>query len=286
MKKKFQNPVFLTKFLVQNKNFRFKLDKIMSVTNAEQWAISLESWAIPEAIISQATESPWIHPPALFLITDAIAETVSHQIAREALPEGGSVLDIGCGGGVAAFALSDKAKHVIGVDHQTEMLKMFSENALKRNLTFEVFEGFWPALEKVVPIADVTTCYNVVYNVQQIVPFLEALDAHTKKRVVIEMPIQHPLANMDKAWQHFWNLARPKGPTPNDLIAVLVEIGITAKVKYWAGEVRQESDLNQAAEFMRIRLCLPKERFSDVKDFFASLPIQNKRDLATIWWDK
>jgi SAM-dependent methyltransferase len=202
------------------------------------------------------------------------------------LPEQGSVLDIGCGGGIAAFALSDKAKHVIGVDHQAEMLTMFSENAIKRGLTSEVYEGFWPAVADKVEVADVVTCHNVVYNVQEIVPFLKALDEHARKRVVIEMPIHHPLANMDKLWKHFWNIDRPKDPSPADLIEVLKEIGVNAQVQYWPGTVRQESNIDQAAEFMRIRLCLPKAREIEVKGFLINQPRTDERDLATIWWDK
>jgi len=187
---------------------------------------------------------------------------------------------------MAAFALSDKAKHVIGVDHQQEMLTMFSENAANRSLTSEVYEGFWPAVSANVPIADVVTCHNVVYNVQEIVPFLKALDEHAKKRVVIEMPVHHPLANMDKLWKHFWKIDRPKDPTPADLIEVLKEIGINAQVQYWPGTVRQESNIDQAAEFMRIRLCLPKSREVEVKEFLTNQPRTGERDLATIWWDK
>ena len=187
---------------------------------------------------------------------------------------------------MAAFALADKAKHVIGVDHQAEMLTMFSENAAKHGLTSEVYEGFWPAVSTNVPIADVVTCHNVVYNVQDVVPFLKALDEHARKRVVIEMPIHHPLANMDQLWKHFWDLERPKGPTPVDLIEVLKENYIEAQVQYWSGTIREESNIDQAAEFMRIRLCLPKTRNTEVKEFLVSHPRSQERELATIWWDK
>ena len=258
----------------------------MNESKATQWKKALEAWAIPQEILDQAEESPWIHPPVLFQLPEKIIDTISHQKAKEVLPEKGSVLDIGCGGGIAAFALADKAKHVIGVDHQVEMLEMFQENATKRGLTSEVYEGFWPEIETKVPIADVVTCHHVVYNVQEIVPFLKALNDHARRRVVIEMPILHPLANMDQLWKHFWNLERPKGPTPADLIEVLKENDIQAQVQYWSGTIREESNIDQAAEFMRIRLCLPKSRKIEVKEFLDSHPRSQERELATIWWDK
>ena len=94
---------------------------------SQKWKSDLEDWAIPQEIIDQATESPWIHPPVLFQIPKLIDLTPSHQKAFEALPENGSILDIGCGGGIAAFAMGRKAGQVIGVDHQSEMLDMFTE---------------------------------------------------------------------------------------------------------------------------------------------------------------
>jgi hypothetical protein len=50
--------------------------------------------------------------------------------------------------------------------------------------------------------------------------------------------------------------------------------------------MRQESNIEQAAEFMRIRLCLPKERLPEVKEFLQNQPQSSERELATIWWDK
>ena len=75
------------------------------MTAAEKWRADLASWAIPEEIRVQAPQDPWIHPVAQFIAPDVIPDSPAHQVARAALPEGGSVLDVGCGGGRAALAL-------------------------------------------------------------------------------------------------------------------------------------------------------------------------------------
>lgn len=257
----------------------------MDFSSQEEWARALAQWSIPQEILDRATTSPWIHPPVLFQVPDEINLTISHTRAFEALPVGGSVLDVGCGGGIAAFALVPPASHVIGVDHQPEMLEMFAENARKRGVTSEVFEGFWPEVALKVPTADVVVCHHVVYNVADIGAFLQALNSHARSRVVIEMPTRHPLSNMSGAWKHFWNLDRPTGPTSEDLVEVLKEIGIKPRVQYWSGPLRDRSDINQDAEFMRIRLCLPPERLSEVRDFMLANPLPKQREIATIWWD-
>ena len=253
--------------------------------SSQKWKSDLEAWSIPKEIIDKAPESPWIHPPSLFQIPKLIDLTPSHQKAFEALPADGSILDIGCGGGIAAFAMGKKAGLVIGVDHQVEMLEMFSENAKERHIDSKVYEGFWPEIESKVEVADVAVAHHVVYNVQDIVPFIKAMNSHARKRVVIEMPQHHPLSNLSEAWKFFWNLDRPVNPTPQDFVDVLSELGINAHVQLWDGQLRQERNMDDAVRFTRIRLCLPAFREAEVRQFLENHPASEIRSLATVWWD-
>ena len=253
--------------------------------SSEKWKSDLEAWSIPKEIIDKAPESPWIHPPSLFQIPKLIDLTPSHQKAFEALPADGSILDIGCGGGIAAFAMGKKAGLVIGVDHQIEMLEMFSENAKERHIDSKVYEGFWPEIESRVEVADVAVAHHVVYNVQDIVPFIKAMNSHARKRVVIEMPQHHPLSNLSEAWKFFWKLDRPVNPTPQDFVDVLSELGINAHLQLWDGQLRQERNMDEAVRFTRIRLCLPESREAEVRRFLENHPSSEIRPLATVWWD-
>ena len=254
-------------------------------SSVQHWRDALDAWAIPREIIDSAPQSPWIHPAVLFDVPDPIEDTPSHDRAREVLSEEATVLDVGCGGGIAAFALTPPASHVIGVDHQPEMLTMFRVNAGARMVSCETIEGFWPAVAPQTPEAGVVTAHHVVYNVGDIDPFLRALDDHARTRVVLEMPDRHPLVSMTEAWRHFWGLERPDGPTPVDLLAVLGDLGFDAKREQWRGAMRVEPDLDQAAHFMRIRLCLPESREGDVRRFLSGHEPPSTRALSTIWWD-
>ena len=79
-----------------------------------RWRDDLASWAIPDEILSQAPDTPWIHPVSMFTVDDEVADSPSHRAARAALPDQGSVLDVGCGGGRAAMALVPPASMVVG----------------------------------------------------------------------------------------------------------------------------------------------------------------------------
>ena len=123
-----------------------------------------------------------------------------------------SVLDVGCGGGRAAFGLTPPATSVVGVDHQQAMLDVFTAAAEERHVTSRTVLGDWPDVADEAPSCDVVVCHHVLYNVQRIAPFLQALDAHAHRRVVIEMPVRHPLSHMADLWKHFWDLDRPQRP--------------------------------------------------------------------------
>jgi SAM-dependent methyltransferase len=256
-----------------------------SMSAARKWNEALDAWAIPKSILDQAAESPWIHPPVLFDIPDIIESSPSHERAREALDGEASVLDVGCGGGIATYALVPWVRRAVGVDHQQEMLAMFAANGTRLGVEVETIEGYWPEVASQAPLCDVATAHHVVYNVGNIVPFLEAMNEHARNRVVLELPTQHPLANMSGAWRHFWQLERPSGPTPRDLLAVLEEMGVAANLEEWSGPTRTEQDRDQATHFMRIRLCLPPERETEVRDFLVNQATATERSLATVWWD-
>src|SRR3954453_12122198 len=111
------------------------------MTAADRWAEQLAAWAIPKQILDAAPESPWVFPTDLFKPPETAADTPSRERAREALPDGGSVLDVGCGGGAAAMALVPPASLVTGVDTGEHMLTVFSAAAGQREVAHREVHG-------------------------------------------------------------------------------------------------------------------------------------------------
>lgn len=256
-------------------------------TAAEKWRDDLASWAIPDEIRAQAPQDPWIHPVAQFLAPDGpIPDSPSHQAAREALPEGGSVLDVGCGGGRAALALVPPAALLIGVDHQQGMLDAFAEAAAKRGVASEVILGDWPDAADVTPMADVVVCHHVAYNVWELPAFVAALTAHARRRVVLECPVRHPLTWMNPLWKQFWDLDRPTSPTAADALQVIRDAGYDAQIVEY-DDVTQRIPLDPQAQAQSacIRLCLPVDRADEVAAAVQAADAGMPRRLAAIWWD-
>ncbi len=261
------------------------------MTAAARWAADLAAWRIPEEILARAPQSPWIHPVELFTVAEEVPDSPSHDLARQALRahEGStdaSVLDLGCGGGRASFALTDAVTEVIGVDHQQSMLDAYADAATRRGLRHTEILGDWPDVADRTPVADVVVVHHVVYNVADLAGFARAADAHARRRVVLELPTRHPLAHLAPSWKHFWDLDRPAGPTAADALEVLRQAGLPAQLTSWVDTGRRGADLPMAkrVEFQRIRLCLPPERDAEVAELMLQHD-QTTRELAAIWWD-
>lgn len=255
-------------------------------TAADKWRDDLASWAIPDEIRAQAPQDPWIHPVAQFIAPDVIPDSRAHQAAREALPEGGSVLDVGCGGGRAALALVPPAGLLIGVDHQQGMLDAFAEAADKRGVRHGEVLGDWPDVADMTPDADVVVCHHVAYNVWELPTFVTTLTAHARRRVVLELPVRHPLTWMNPLWKQFWDLDRPVSPTADDALTVIRDAGYDAHlVEFDDVTERIPLDPRAQAESACIRLCLPVSRADEVAAAVQAADAGMPRRLAAIWWD-
>lgn len=254
---------------------------------ARRWSDDLAAWGIPEEILAQAPASPWGHPVAHFTVEGEVPDSPSHRRAREVMPAGGTVLDVGCGGGRATRALIPPARRVIGVDQQPGMLEHFAAMADDAGVAHEEFAGPWPAIADEVPGADVVVCHHVAYNVGDLVPFLRELAAHARRRVVVEATTRHPLARISALWERFWGLRRPERPAASDIVEVAREIGLDASIEVWAEQrpTRPEPSFEEHVRLMTAHLCLPREREPEVAAALEELGPGSPRELATIWWD-
>ena len=215
--------------------------------------------------------------------------TISHERALEALAAGGEVLDVGAGRCAMSLPLRPLARRIIAVDSSPVMLEKSPADI--------TILGRWPDVASQAGQVTVVVCGHVLYNVPDLSPFIRALNAATRKRVVVEITRSHPRNRPleRELWRHFWNLERPAGPTWEDARAVITECGIEPSVELWESDERGGfAELDELAAFMRRTVCLDRSRQEEVRAIVLKHAVEHDgrwrmsaepRLLATLWWD-
>jgi len=249
----------------------------------------LEGWAIPDDLIGQAPESPYFFDPAVFIGAADVAisraeDTPSDRAAREALSEGGTVLDVGVGAGAASLRL--RPAHITGVDPSATLLEAFAARATALGIAHTEVVGTWPDAAAQVMAADVVVCHHVVYNVTNLASFLSALAAHAHRRVVVELTAMHPMSWLAPYWMALHRLTQPQTPTWEDAAAVVSALGFEVHQQRSRRDVQMigERGDEQEARIAR-RLCLGPERLPELRRLLAATPPPSTREIVTLWWD-
>ncbi|HEX5936846.1 MAG TPA: class I SAM-dependent methyltransferase [Actinomycetota bacterium] len=270
------------------------------MTAVDRWARALAAWAIPAGILAAAPESPYGFPAELFRTRGERVGpkevTPTTERALEALPEDGSVLDVGCGGGATSLPLAGRAGALIGVDAQEDMLEGFLANARAAGVRAQAVRGRWPDASTDVGPADVAVAGHVLYDVGDLEPFIHALAQRARRGVVLELTERHPLHWMNDLWLRFHDLARPEGPSADDAREVIAELGFRPALQRWtapsrAGGFDERAD---AVALLRRRLCLAPDRDDELEEALGARLQRREglwsagptdQPLVTIWFD-
>lgn len=266
----------------------------------EAWRAAMRDWALPEAILARAPESPWGFPVELFRSRMERAATgtltFSNRRARDALPPDGTVLDIGVGAGAASLPLHPRCSLIVGVNSSADSLAEFQRQAAHIGAPVRTMQGDWPALANRAPAVDVVVCNHVAYNVADLEPFVIAMTSHARRRVVMELTARHPTAWMADLWLRFHGLDRPLRPDANDAASLLRGLGLPVR-RHRGVEARAHGGFERredAVGWIRRRLCLDSSHDAEVaealgdrlryEDGFWSVS-GGDEPVVTLWWD-
>lgn len=140
-----------------------------------------------------------------------------------------TVLDVGAGAGRYAVPLAGLARMVTAVEPSPAMRRHLAARLDAAGLdNVAVVGATWPDAE--VAPADVTLCAHVVYGVREILPFLRALDQHTRRLCLIAIRVeQHP--GMIELARLTLDEERVRQPALIDLYNALAALDIAADVR-------------------------------------------------------
>ena len=264
---------------------------------ADRWAADLRSWAIPDELLAAVDESPYGWPQEFWKRRSELArvedEPVTTGIVRGLLGPEGVLADVGAGRGRASLPLAREGHRLVCVEKDPAMAAGLREDSA--GLEVEVVEESWPAASSQMSDVDVVMSAHVVYDVQDIGPFLLAMHRRARSGVVLEVTESHPWSSMAPYYRALHGLERPTGPTATDLTHVIREVlGVDSNIEWWErGGQLWFADWDEIEAFYGRRLVLPLHRRAELRPLLATHVEERAgrlyvggeaRRLATIWW--
>jgi len=184
---------------------------------------------------------------------------------------------------------------LVAVDADAPLLAELVRQAGPDAARVRTILGRWPDVAAAVPVADVAVCHHVLYNVPDLAPFIAALAAHARRRVVIEITAAHPIARLNPLWERFHGLRRPTQPTWSDAAAAIRALGHAVQVEQEQPPADPPGGTwDELVAMTTRRLCLVPERAPEVAaalEAQGALPADpatwtpQVRSVVTLWWD-
>jgi molybdenum cofactor cytidylyltransferase len=174
---------------------------------------------------------------------------------------GDTWLDIGAGAGRYALPLAGRVREVIAVDPSSSMLAALAEGKSAHGIAnVRTVEGRWPADAALRarlgpdPVADVALIAHVGYDIEAIVPFLEAMETAARRGCVAVLMDKAPASAAAAFWPPVHGETRVPLPALPQLTELLAARGRPPNVLRVTGERRRWADRDELLTFLRRQL--------------------------------
>jgi SAM-dependent methyltransferase len=140
-------------------------------------------------------------------------------------------LDLGAGGGRYAVPLSRRVAKVIAIEPSAGMRRVLAESIERSHIeNIEVYPERWPG-ESAAPVADAGMIVHVGYDIEAIGPFLDQLEAHSRRLCAAVLFEPAPISDFAPLWPAVHGEARVLLPALPELIRLLLARGALPEVR-------------------------------------------------------
>lgn len=183
---------------------------------------------------------------------------------RGLVEPGETWIDIGAGAGRYALPLALQGAKVTAVDPSPGMLAALEETAREHNVEGVTrIEGRWPMPNP--PQGDVSFIAHVGYDIEEIGPFLDAMEASASRLCVAELLSESPATAFARLWPGVHGVERDLLPALPEFLVLLLARGRVPSVWLSQRPAGTFPDADSVARFARHQLFIQEGSEKDRK---------------------
>ena len=174
-----------------------------------------------------------------------------------------TVVDIGAGGGRYALPLALVSREVVAIEPSAGMLRVLRESAAENGIgNVRVVDGRWPALADQTR-ADVALMSHIGYDIEDIGPFLDAMERAASRLCVAVLLAQPPPTEADRLWPAIHGVERAALPSLPEFLALLLARGRLFEVQLVDRSPQSYSEPQHALAWLRQQLWTAPDGLKD-----------------------
>ena len=232
----------------------------------EEWGRRVRANREQAERVREAPERPDFYAPvaASFKADPRRTDEEALNILRALVRPGERWLDIGAGGGRYTLPLALLAKEVIALDPSEGMLAVLREGMDEHAIeNVRVVESRWPAGEAVE--ADVCLISHIGYDIEEIGPFLDAMDAAASRLCVAVLLARAPAFVAEPFWPIVHGEERAPLPALREFLTLQMARGRLCEVRLSQRDAGWHWNDEAAVGFLRHQLFVEEGGPGDAK---------------------
>jgi SAM-dependent methyltransferase len=191
-------------------------------------------------------------------------------------------LDIGAGAGRYALPLAAHVAEVIAVEPSVSMRNALRTGKEEHGVdNLRIVAGAWPAALGALgtrPVADVALIAHVGYDIEEIGPFIDAMEQAASRLCVAMLTDQSPASVADPFWPIVHGMDRVPLPAMPELVELLRAKGRSTEVRRVERPQRTFDSFEGLATFLRRQLWVEEDGDKDLRFRAALAGMAKERD--------
>lgn len=207
-------------------------------TAAEAYAARVDAYSQQAARLSTPRSDRWATRAAMFRLDPRRKLEANTAAVADLVGPDDVVIDVGGGAGRVSLPIALQCAEVINVEPSAGMRTEFEASAREAGITnARCIDANWPDSAQGIE-GDVVLVANVTYFVREIVPFVSALIAAARRRVVISVWSVPPPNDAARLFELVHGEPHSPAPDHRDLLPVLWDLGLLPDVRTLPDEFR------------------------------------------------